>query len=120
MILTGLFGVIFKVLPDAVITWKDAMIGASLTAVLFLIGKIIIGYYLKRLNLDITYGTAASIIIILSWVYYSAIILFLEQSLQKCLPCKPGQVSGLKTQQFLLLKENPKKFRILIWIHEVV
>ncbi len=107
VVLTGLFGVIFKVLPDAIISWKDAMIGASLTAVLFLIGKFIIGYYLGKLNLDITYGTAASIIIILSWVYYSALILFFGAEFTKMFALQAG--SGIRpkdTAVFIIKRES--------------
>jgi membrane protein len=76
VVISMLFTVIFKVLPDAIIAWKDAMIGAIFTTVLFLIGKFLIGYYLGTSNVGITYGTAASIVIILLWVYYSSIILY--------------------------------------------
>ncbi|MDB5245697.1 MAG: ribonuclease [Segetibacter sp.] len=71
-----LFAIIFKVLPDGKIKWKDAFVGASFTAILFLIGKAGIGYYLGRSNLGATYGTAASVILILTWVYYTSIILY--------------------------------------------
>jgi len=107
VVLTGFFAVIFKVLPDAIITWKDAMIGASLTAVLFLIGKFIIGYYLGKLNLGITYGTAASIIIILSWVYYSALILFFGAEFTKMFALQAG--SGIRpkdTAVFIIKRES--------------
>ena len=76
IIVTFVFAVIFKVLPDAKIRWKDAIIGASFTGVLFLIGKFLISYYLgfsKSLN---AYGAATSIILVLSWVYYSSMILY--------------------------------------------
>ncbi len=75
-IITVLFGIIFKVLPDGRIKWKDALVGASFTAILFIIGKAGISYYLGRSNLGATYGTAASVIIILTWVYYTSIILY--------------------------------------------
>ncbi len=76
VVITCLFAIIFKVLPDATIKWKDAFIGAIFTAILFILGKFIIGYYLGNSNIGITYGAAASVIIILLWVYYSSIILF--------------------------------------------
>jgi len=76
VVISCLFAVIFKVLPDATIRWKDAFVGASLTAILFIIGKFLISFYLGRSNIGVTYGTAASVIIILLWVYYSAIILY--------------------------------------------
>jgi membrane protein len=75
-VISTLFAIIFKVLPDAIINWKDAFIGAFFTAVLFIVGKFLIGYYLGNSKIGVTYGTAASIIIILLWVYYSSIILF--------------------------------------------
>lgn len=76
VIISVLFAIIFKVLPDGKIKWKDAFIGAGFTAVLFIIGKAGIGYYLGKTNLGATYGTAASVIIILTWVYYTSIILY--------------------------------------------
>ena len=75
-ITTVLFGTIFKVLPDAKIKWKHVMVGAFTTAVLFMVGKFGLGFYLGHSNLGIIYGTAGSIIIIMLWVYYSAVILY--------------------------------------------
>lgn len=75
-ILCMLFAVIFKFLPDAIIYFKDALIGALFTAILFMIGKWAISYYLGIISLSTTYGAAASLVIILLWVYYSAIILY--------------------------------------------
>lgn len=71
-----LFGIIFKVLPDAKINWKDVRVGAFTTASLFMLGKFAIGYYLGKSNISSSYGAAGSLIIILLWVYYSAIILY--------------------------------------------
>jgi len=71
-----LFTLIFKILPNTRIRWKDAILGALFTSVLFLIGKFIIGFYLGNSKIGITYGTAASIVILMLWVYYSAIILY--------------------------------------------
>ncbi|HVG42712.1 MAG TPA: YihY/virulence factor BrkB family protein, partial [Chitinophagaceae bacterium] len=91
IVITGLFAVIFKVLPDAIISWKDAIIGAVVTALLFLLGKFLIGFYLGRSNLGITYGAAASIIIILSWVYYSALILYFGAEFTKIYALQAGE-----------------------------
>jgi membrane protein len=77
VVITFLFAMIFKILPDVEIAWADVWIGAMATAVLFLIGKILIGLYLGRASLGSSYGAAAPIIILLVWVYYSAQILFL-------------------------------------------
>lgn len=76
LIITLLFAIIFKTLPDGNIKWKDALIGASSTSVLFMIGKFAIGFYLGSSSVATVYGAAGSIIIILLWVYYSAIILY--------------------------------------------
>ena len=71
-----LFAMIFKVLPDARIKWKHVRAGAITTAVLFMLGKFLIGYYLGHSRLSSTYGTAGSVIVMLLWVYYSAMILY--------------------------------------------
>jgi membrane protein len=77
LIITSLlFAVIFKILPDASIKWKDAFTGSVFTAFLFLLGKFLISLYVSKSNIDSTYGAAASIIAILLWVYYSSIILY--------------------------------------------
>jgi membrane protein len=74
--ITFLFAIIFRTLPDGIIKWKDAFIGAGCTAVLFMIGKLVIGLYLGNSTIASVYGAAGSVIIILVWVYYSAIILY--------------------------------------------
>lgn len=71
-----LFAIIFKLLPDARVKWKDVWVGALTTAVLFMVGKFAIGFYLGKSKVSSTYGAAGSIIIILLWVYYSATILY--------------------------------------------
>jgi membrane protein len=72
-----LFGIIFKVLPDARIKWKDIKAGAITTAILFMGGRFLISYYLGQNNrLTSAYGAAGSLIVILLWVYYSSIILY--------------------------------------------
>ena len=75
-IITLLFTIIFKTLPDGKITLSDCIIGASFTSVLFMIGKFAIGAYLGSSTIATLYGAAGSIILILAWVYYSAIILY--------------------------------------------
>ena len=74
---TLLFAMIFKVLPDAVIEWRDVWVGATVTAALFVVGKFAIGLYLGRSDLGAAYGAAGWVILVLAWVYYSAqIVLF--------------------------------------------
>lgn len=75
-VITLLFAIIFKVLPDAKIKWKDVTVGAIVTALLFMLGKFGITYYIGTSNIGSTYGAAGSVIVILVWVYYSAIILY--------------------------------------------
>ncbi len=90
-VITFLFAVIYKVLPDAKIWWKDAFVGATFTGVLFLIGKFLIGYYLGSSASANTYGAAASIILLLSWVYYSSIILYFGAEFTKVYAMKLGK-----------------------------
>ncbi|WP_269243616.1 YihY/virulence factor BrkB family protein [Flavobacterium limnophilum] len=73
---TMLFSIIFKTLPDGDIVWKDALIGSSFTSFFFMFGKFAIGFYLGSSTVATVYGAAGSVIIILIWVYYSAIILY--------------------------------------------
>lgn len=75
-VITLLFAIIFKVLPDAIIKWRDVMTGAMVTAVLFMIGKFAITFYIGTSNVGTTYGTAGSFVVILVWIYYSSIILY--------------------------------------------
>ncbi|TDD97449.1 YihY/virulence factor BrkB family protein [Flavobacterium cellulosilyticum] len=76
VIIMILFSIIFRTLPDGNIKREDAIIGASFTSLLFLIGKFVIGFYLGSSSISSVYGAAGSVIIILVWVYYSAIILY--------------------------------------------
>ena len=89
-IITLLFTLIFKTLPDGKINYKDSLIGASFTASLFMIGKFAIGAYLSRFNIASIYGAAGSVILILAWVYYSAIILYFGAEFTKVFACNHG------------------------------
>jgi membrane protein len=76
-VITLLFATIYKYLPDTQISWSDVGVGAFATAVLFTIGKFLIGEYLGNSSLASTYGAAGSLVVLLVWVYYSAqIVLF--------------------------------------------
>jgi membrane protein len=74
-VITGLFALMFKVLPDAHVAWTDVWVGAFLTALLFTVGKFAIGLYLGKSDVGSAYGAAGSLVILLVWVYYSAQIL---------------------------------------------
>lgn len=69
-----LFGLMFKMLPDAKIKWRDVWVGSLVTTALFTGGKFLIGLYLGNSSLTSAYGAAGSLVIILVWVYYSALI----------------------------------------------
>lgn len=109
VVISVLFAVIFKILPDAIISWRDAVIGAAVTAGLFLLGKFLIGYYLGRSNLDVTYGTAASIIIILSWVYYNALILYFGAEFTKMYALQAGEGIRPKDTAVFIIKRESKE-----------
>lgn len=113
-IITGLFSIIYKVLPDAKIAWKDAIIGSGFTSLLFIIGKFLIGIYMANSKIGITYGAAASIIVILTWIYYSSIILYFGAEFTKVYALTKG--SGIKpydTAVFILKTETKEVKPIL-------
>jgi membrane protein len=105
-VVSTLFAIIFKVMPDGKIRWRDAYTGAGFTAILFLIGKFLIGFYLGKSSIGVTYGAAASIIIILLWVYYSSIILFFGAEFTKVFTINYGKgIIPDKTAVFILKQE---------------
>lgn len=105
-VISFLFAVIYRVLPDARIKWKDAFVGACFTGVLFLIGKFLIGYYLGSSDISSTYGAAASIIIILSWVYYTSIILYFGAEFTKVYALtEGGGIEPYETAVFIIKRE---------------
>ncbi|MBA3496978.1 MAG: YihY/virulence factor BrkB family protein [Gemmatimonadales bacterium] len=75
VVVAALFAAIFKVLPDATIAWRDVWVGAAVTALLFVIGKFLIGFYLGRSNPGEAFGAAGSLAVMLVWIYYSSMIL---------------------------------------------
>jgi membrane protein len=83
VIVAFLFALIFKILPDAKIGWKDVLFGGFFTAIFFTIGKMGISFYVSVSNITSLYGAAGSIIILMVWVYYSSIILYLGAEFTK-------------------------------------
>lgn len=75
-IITILFAMIYRYLPDVRISWRDVMMGAGITSLLFSLGKYLIGFYLGQVALGSAYGAAGSFVIMLIWIYYSALICF--------------------------------------------
>lgn len=90
-VLSILFGVIYKVLPDARIKWKDVRAGAFFTAGLFMLGRYGIGLYIDKADVGSAYGAAGSLIIILIWVYYSAAILYISASFTRAYTMHRGE-----------------------------
>ena len=77
ILLTLLFSMLYKMLPDVEISWEDVWVGGVITAVLFTLGKFLLGLYLGRSSISSAYGAAGSLVVLLLWVYYSAQIIFL-------------------------------------------
>jgi membrane protein len=76
LLITFLFGLLFKLLPDVSVSWTSVGIGAVVTAVLFMLGKFLIGIYIRSAGIGSIYGAAGSLVVILVWNYYSSLILF--------------------------------------------
>jgi membrane protein len=107
-IITILFTVIYKVLPDAKIRWRDTIVGALFTAILFMIGKFGIGYYLGTSSVSTQYGAAASVIILLLWVNYSALILYFGAEFTKVWALNRGR-GIVPTEAAVFIKKGETK-----------
>jgi membrane protein len=90
LVITALFLLIFKVLPDAKTKWKDVLPGALASSILFMIGKFGISFYIGNSKIGTTYGAAGSLVILLLWVYYSAIILYMGAEFAKAWSVNKG------------------------------
>lgn len=90
IVVTAIFAVIFKVLPDANIKWRDVWSGAIATSILFILGKFAISFYISKSEVGSTYGTAGSLVVLLLWVYYSSIILYFGAEFTKAYAIKYG------------------------------
>ncbi len=82
-VVTGLFAMIFKLLPNVRLRWRDVWLGAVTTSLLFTLGKFVIGYYLATSSVASSFGAAGSVVIVLAWIYYSACILFFGAEITK-------------------------------------
>ena len=90
-LITVLFALIYKILPDAKIDWSDVWIGSAITAVLFLVGQALIGLYLARSGAASAYGAAGSLLVLLLWIYYSAMTLFFGAEFTKVYAHRRGK-----------------------------
>lgn len=103
-IISTLFGVIFKVLPDAIIRWRDVITGAMVTAVLFMLGKFAITFYIGKSNVGGTYGAAGSLVVLLLWVYYSSVILYFGAEFTKAYAANFG--AAIHPNQYAVWVKN--------------
>ena len=92
VVVTVLFGFIFKVLPRVPLLWGDVTLGAIVTSLLFAVGKFLLGMYLGKAGFTDTYGAAGSLVIVLVWVYYSAQVLFLGAEFTRAYACQFGSL----------------------------
>jgi membrane protein len=94
-VVTALFAMIYKILPRVSIAWRDVFVGAAMTALLFSVGKFLIGLYLGRSGVTSGFGAASSVVILLVWVYYSAQIFLLGAELTCIYTYRYGSLRGL-------------------------
>jgi len=106
LIITALFTVIFKILPDGHVRWKECIVGAAFTAIMFAIGKFAISFYLGQSDLGATYGTSASIVILLTWVYYSSIILYFGAEFTKVYARSDGESISPNEHAVLMVRRE--------------
>ena len=112
VVIAILFAAMFKVLPDAYVAWRDVWLGAVTTAALFMIGKWAIGVYLATSPIATMYGAASSLMIILLWVYYSALIFFLGAEFTVVYAATYGSKVQAPTQSQVRIKSSR---RIQAW-----
>jgi membrane protein len=94
-LISVLFGAIYKVLPDAELSWRDVLIGAMVTALLFNLGKYLIGLYLAHSAVASSYGAAGALIVVLLWIYYSAQIFLLGAEFTKIHASRRGTPAAI-------------------------
>ena len=97
LVVAVLFAMIYKILPDVVVSWRDVRIGAAVTALLFTGGKYVIGIYLGRAATASAFGAAGSLVVLLFWVYYSALIGFFGAEFAQVYARRYG--SGIRPQK---------------------
>jgi membrane protein len=102
VIITALFAAIYKALPDVSLEWRDVILGAAVTSLLFNLGKFLIGLYLGSSTVASAYGAAGSLVILLIWVYYSAQIFFLGAEFTQVFANRYGSQPTLRAKRALL------------------
>ncbi len=117
-VITVLFAMIYKVLPDTKVAWRDVWLGAAFTAVLFSIGKFGIGLYLGKGSVASSYGAAGSLAVILLWVYYSSMILFFGAEFTQVYARTHGSLQGVpgKDEPAKKAEEKPTAVPPSTWL----
>jgi len=108
-VITVLFALMFKILPDAIIRWKDVWIGAGVTAILFIIGKFLLGIYFGKAEPGSTYGAAGSIVLLMLWVSYSCMIVFFGAEFTKQYSVYKGDEIKPKNGAELILPDEKEQ-----------
>ncbi len=110
VVVSGLFAMIFKLLPNVRLRWPDVWLGSVATALLFNLGKIVIGYYLAASSIASSFGAAGSVVFVLIWIYYSACILFFGAEITKLYARKFG--SGIVPNSRAVLVDDLLRARL--------
>jgi membrane protein len=109
LLISVLFGAIYKILPDRKMEWRDVMVGAVITAALFTIGKSLIGWYLGSSAVGSAYGAAGALLIVLLWVYYSSVIFLLGAEFTRAYSVRHGSRSDISDPVLeASLSDSPK------------
>jgi membrane protein len=109
-LITGVLAAIFKFLPSVPLTWRDVSVGALFTAILFTLGKTLIGIYLGRASVGSVYGAAGSLVVVLVWVYYSAQILFFGAEFIRVYSTEYGSQPARKPEQAIACAPIPSGY----------
>ena len=102
LVTIALFALIYKVIPDLDLEYRDVLLGAAVTALLFTLGRVLIGIYLGKAGVASTYGAAGSLVLVLFWVYYSAQVFFLGAAFTRVFAERYGSKPRVRHQQPLV------------------
>ncbi len=108
-LLTLVFTTVFKVLPDARVRWRDVWVGALFTTMLFVLGKELIGLYLRTSSLSSTYGAAGSLVLLLIWIYYSSVIFLVGAEFTKSYSQRVGHAIHPKRNAVKVIKKEVER-----------
>ena len=108
LVIAGLFAAIYKLMPDVPIEWRDVILGGAVTSLLFTIGKQLLGFYLGRASYTSTYGAAASVVVLIVWVYYSSQVFFLGAEFTKAFASRYGSRHNNKPERVVQLASDPR------------